>query len=154
MRVGWIGTGVMGGPMARHLLDAGHELAVHTRTRERAAGLVSAGARWCETPQELAREAEAVVTMLGYPDDVREVVLGPGGVLAAMPSGALLVDHTTSEPSLAREIAAAAQDRGVDALDAPVSGGDVGAREARLVVMAGGGRAAFDRAGGLLAAYG
>jgi 3-hydroxyisobutyrate dehydrogenase len=153
MRVGWIGTGVMGGPMASHLMDAGHQLQVNTRTRKRADALVDAGAGWCERPQDVADGADAVVTMLGYPSDVREVVLGEDGVLAAMASGALLVDHTTSEPSLAREIAEAAAAGGVDALDAPVSGGDVGAREARLVVMVGGEPAPFQRARELLDVY-
>src|SRR3954452_2171141 len=126
MRIGWIGTGVMGSPMVGHLLDAGHEGAVHTRTKERAEDVRGRGAGWCDTPAEVADGAEAVFTMLGFPADVRDTVLGDGGVLAAMADDALLVDHTTSEPSLAVEIAEAAGGLGVGALDAPVSGGDVG----------------------------
>jgi 3-hydroxyisobutyrate dehydrogenase len=154
MRVAWIGTGVMGSPMAGHLMDAGHELAVHTRTRERAAELVERGARWCDSPAEAAAGAEAVFTMLGYPADVRDVVLGEGGLLEAMDEGALYIDVTTSEPSLAVEIAQAAAAKGVAALDAPVSGGDVGARNGTLVVMVGGEPEAFARAKPLLEAFG
>ncbi len=146
MHIGWIGTGVMGAPMVGHLLAAGHELTVHTRTRSRAEALLDAGAVWADTPAAVADGAELVVTMLGYPHDVRETILGEGGLLAAMAAGSTLVDHTTSEPSLAEEIAAAAGERGIEALDAPVSGGDVGAREARLVVMCGGSQAALEAA--------
>jgi 3-hydroxyisobutyrate dehydrogenase len=154
VRVGWIGTGVMGGPMAGHLIAAGHELAIHTRTRSRAEDLLEQGARWCDEPAGVADGAEAVVTMLGFPADVRDTLLGEGGVLAAMAPGSLLIDHTTSEPSLAEEIAEAAAARDVRALDAPVSGGDVGARNGKLVIMCGGEQAAFDEAGPLLEAYG
>jgi 3-hydroxyisobutyrate dehydrogenase len=153
-RIGWIGTGVMGAPMAGHLLDAGHELSVFNRTRERAAGLVEQGATWHDSPAQLAREAEAIFLMLGYPDDVREMALGQGGLLDAMQPSSLLIDMTTSLPSLATTIAAAAKDRGVAALDAPVSGGDVGARNAALVIMVGGERDAFERALPLLSVLG
>ncbi|HZU40392.1 MAG TPA: NAD(P)-dependent oxidoreductase [Solirubrobacteraceae bacterium] len=144
--VGWIGTGVMGAPMAGHLLADGYELSVFNRTRARADGLVEQGARWCESPAALAAQSDVVFTMLGTPVDVRETVLEDGGVLGAMRAGSLLVDMTTSEPSLALEIHAAARAAGVDALDAPVSGGDVGARNATLVIMVGGEAGAFDRA--------
>jgi len=154
MIIAWIGAGVMGRAMAGHLLAAGHELRVFTRTQERAAGLVDAGARWCASPAEAAGAADIVATMVGYPADVREVVLGAQGALGAMAPGTLLIDHTTSEPALACEIAQAAGARDVAALDAPVSGGDVGAREARLVIMCGGEQAAFDRARPLLDVYG
>jgi 3-hydroxyisobutyrate dehydrogenase len=153
-RVGWIGTGVMGAPMAGHLLDAGHQLAVFNRTRERAADLLEKGAQWCQTPAELAAGAEVVFLMLGYPEDVRETVLGRGGLLKAMRAGSLLVDMTTSLPSLAIEIQEAAAARDVAALDAPVSGGDVGARNATLVIMVGGRGDAFDRALPLLSVLG
>jgi 3-hydroxyisobutyrate dehydrogenase len=146
LRIGWIGTGVMGGPMAGHLLDRGHDVSVFNRTRSRADALVEAGARWCDSPSELAQGADVVVTMLGTPADVRETVLGDGRVLESMSEGALLIDMTTSEPSLAVEIHEAARAVGVDALDAPVSGGDVGARNGTLVIMVGGDRPAFDRA--------
>jgi 3-hydroxyisobutyrate dehydrogenase len=153
VRVGWIGTGVMGAPMAGHLLDAGYQVAVFNRSRERADGLVARGARWCDSPAELAASSDVVATMLGYPADVRETVLGTGGVLEAIAPGGLLIDLTTSEPSLAVEIAAAAAARKVDAVDAPVSGGDVGARDGRLVIMTGASEQAFERARPLLAVF-
>jgi 3-hydroxyisobutyrate dehydrogenase len=152
--VGWIGTGVMGAPMALHLLDAGHSLSVFNRTRERASDLVARGAQWRNTPAELAAQSDVVCTMLGYPSDVRDTVLSRGGVLAAMRPGSLLIDLTTSEPSLAVEMYEAARAKGVQALDAPVSGGDVGARNATLVIMVGGDQAALDRALPLLSVLG
>jgi 3-hydroxyisobutyrate dehydrogenase len=152
--IGWIGTGVMGASMAGHLLAAGHSLTVFNRTKAKADELVAAGARWAEGPAALAAESDVVFTMLGYPSDVREMLLGAGGVVAAMRPGSLLIDMTTSEPSLAMEIADAAASRDVAALDAPVSGGDVGARNATLVIMVGGDQGAFDRAQPLFAALG
>lgn len=150
VRVGWVGAGVMGAPMCGHLIEAGHQVCVTTRTRRRATGLLDAGATWAESPAEAAAGADVVFTMVGYPEDVREVILGPAGVLAGARPGAVVVDCTTSRPSLAREIAAAAAERGVEAIDAPVSGGDVGAREGRLVVMVGGDPAAVARVRPLL----
>jgi 3-hydroxyisobutyrate dehydrogenase len=152
--IGWIGTGVMGGPMAGHLLAAGHSVTVFNRTKSRADEVLAAGARWADSPAGLAAESDVVFTMLGYPSDVREMALGDGGVVAAMRPGSLLVDMTTSEPSLAVEIADAAAQRDVGALDAPVSGGDVGARNATLVIMVGGRQDAFDRAQPLFATLG
>jgi 3-hydroxyisobutyrate dehydrogenase len=131
--------------MVRHLMKAGHELRVFTRTRQRADDLVAEGAAWCAGPAEAASGAEVVAVMVGYPRDVEDVVLGPQGVLAAAPGGACLIDFTTSSPALARRIAEAAAERGVASLDAPVSGGDVGARNATLSIMVGGDRAAFER---------
>src|SRR3954451_5083348 len=127
MRIGWIGLGAMGRSMAGHLVEAGHELRVHTRTRATAAELENRGASWCDTPSEVAVGADVVATMVGFPSDVRDVVLGPTGALGAMAPDTLFVDFTTSEPALAVEIAAAAAQGGILALDAPVSGGDVGA---------------------------
>jgi 3-hydroxyisobutyrate dehydrogenase len=121
-------------------------VSVFNRTRSRADTLVEAGARWCNSPAELAHGADVVVTMLGTPADVRDTVLGEGRVLESMSEGGLLIDMTTSEPSLAVEIHDAARASGVDALDAPVSGGDVGARNGTLVIMVGGDRPAFERA--------
>jgi 3-hydroxyisobutyrate dehydrogenase len=152
--IGWIGTGVMGGPMAGHLLDAGHELHVFNRTRERADGLVEKGANWCDSPADVGAAAEVVCLMLGYPTDVRETVLGDGALLEAMRPGSLLIDFTTSDPTLAAEIAAEAASRDVAALDAPVSGGDVGARNAALVIMVGGDEDSFERARPLLEVLG
>lgn len=153
-RIGWIGTGVMGSAMCGHLLAAGHPVTVFTRTRERAAGLLARGACWADAPTAVAAASDVVFTMVGFPADVREVVLGPQGALAGAPAGAILVDVTTSEPALAREIDAAARARGVASLDAPVSGGDVGAREARLSIMVGGDAATVERVRPLLARMG
>ena len=145
-RIGWIGTGVMGSPMAGHLIDAGYQVDVFNRTRERAAGVIEQGARWRDGPSEIAAEADVVFTMIGYPADVRQTVLGEGRLLEAMRPGSLLIDMTTSEPSLAVEIHAAAKARQIESLDAPVSGGDIGARNATLVIMVGGDASAFERA--------
>lgn len=137
-RLGWIGTGVMGSSMCGHLLDRGFEVTVSNRTRAKAEPLVARGARWADSPRQVAEAADVVFTIVGYPADVREVVLGPKGSLAGARPGAILVDMTTSEPSLAVEIAEAAAKKQVHSIDAPVSGGDVGAREARLSIMIGG----------------
>lgn len=143
-RVGWIGTGVMGASMCGHLLRKGHEVTVTTRTRARADALLGAGASWADTPAEVAAASDVVFSMVGFPTDVRDVLLGPGGALSRARPGAVLVDMTTSEPSLAVEIGEAAAARGVHALDAPVSGGDVGARNATLSIMVGGPADVFD----------
>jgi 3-hydroxyisobutyrate dehydrogenase len=137
-RLGWIGTGVMGASMCGHLLHQGYPVTVTTRTRTRADGLVTEGATWADTPAEVAAASDVVFAMVGVPDDVREVLLGPEGALSRARAGTVLVDMTTSEPSLAVEIAEAAAARQVHALDAPVSGGDVGARSASLSIMVGG----------------
>lgn len=146
MNIAWIGTGVMGSAMAGRLLAAGHALAVCSRTKNKAEALLRSGARWAESPRAAAADAEAVCVMVGYPADVEAVVLGPAGALSAMSPGSLLIDFSTSRPSLAVEIERAAAARGIMALDAPVSGGDIGAREARLSIMVGGSKEAFERA--------
>ncbi len=150
MIIGWIGTGVMGRSMAGHLLSAGHTVRVHNRTRSKADALVVRGATWTATAADAARGADAVCVMVGYPTDVERVILGEGGVLSVMDPDALLIDFTTSSPALAERIAREAGKHGVLALDAPVSGGDLGAREARLSIMAGGTPEAFARAEPLL----
>lgn len=132
--------------MCAHLIDAGYKLSVTNRTKAKALPLVERGAKWCATPAEAARGADMAVTIVGHPSDVREVTLGPEGVLGALSPGAIVVDMTTSEPRLALEIFEAAATKGVGSLDAPVSGGDVGARDATLVVMSGGREEDFDRA--------
>jgi 3-hydroxyisobutyrate dehydrogenase len=137
-KLGWIGTGVMGSSMCGHLLDAGYALVVHSRTQGRADSLLSRGAVWGASPAEVAAETDVVFTMVGLPADVREVVLGPNGALSRARPGTVLVDMTTSEPSLASEIEDAARAKGVESVDAPVSGGDVGARNATLSIMVGG----------------
>lgn len=146
MNIAWIGTGVMGRSMAGHLLDAGHALWVHNRSREKAQALLTHGAQWAGSPMEAALCCDVVCTMVGYPADVREVALGERGVLRGLRPGGLLIDFTTSSPSLAVEIAATAEARGMASLDAPVSGGDIGARNATLSIMVGGGQPAFERA--------
>jgi len=139
-RLGWIGTGVMGASMCGHLIRRGFSLTVYSRTASKAAQLLAAGARWADSPQAVAEQSDVVFSMVGFPHDVREVLLGPRGALAGCQPGNILVDMTTSEPALAREIAGAARAQGVYSVDAPVSGGDVGAREARLSIMLGGDR--------------
>lgn len=143
-RLGWIGTGVMGRSMCGHLIDKGFAMTVYNRSRARAEELLAKGARWGDSPKAVAEAADVVFTIVGYPADVRQVTLGADGTLAGASSGAILVDMTTSEPKLAEEIAAAAAAKGVHSVDAPVSGGDVGAREARLSIMIGGDREIVD----------
>jgi 3-hydroxyisobutyrate dehydrogenase len=143
-RIGWIGLGVMGASMAGHLLRAGLAVTVQTRTKAKAEPLIALGAVWADTPRAVAGASDVVFTMVGFPEDVREVALGGDGVLAGLEAGGILVDMTTSEPALAVEIADAARARGASAIDAPVSGGDVGAREARLSIMVGGDDAAVE----------
>jgi 3-hydroxyisobutyrate dehydrogenase len=138
VRIGWVGTGVMGTSMCAHFLDAGHAATVFSRTRERAQPLLEKGATWADSSADVAAVSDIVFTMVGFPADVREVVLGPHGVLSGARAGSVLVDTTTSEPALAQEIYRAAQERGVASVDAPVSGGDVGARNATLSIMVGG----------------
>lgn len=152
--IGFVGTGVMGGPMAGHALAAGYRVVAHTRTRARAEGLLEAGAEWAPDVAELAGRCDAVITMVGYPADVEEVYLGEGGLIANARPGTYLIDCTTSSPSLASRISAEAQAHGVHALDAPVTGGDVGAREARLSIMVGGSDGAFAAVEGLLRVFG
>ena len=142
MRLGWIGVGVMGRSMVGRLLDAGFRLTLFSRRRESAADLLARGAAWAESPRAVAAASDVVFTMVGHPADVREVTLGPQAALAGLAAGGILVDHTTSSPELAEELAAAAAARGCRALDAPVSGGDKGAREGTLTVMVGGDAAA------------
>ena len=143
---GFIGLGIMGRHMAGHLLAAGHSLHVYNRSREKADELVAKGATWHDTPGAVAAHADVVVTMVGYPHDVEEVYLGTNGIVAHARAGAILIDMTTSSPALAVRIAAQAAQRGIKSLDAPVSGGDVGARDAKLAIMVGGDAAAFDAA--------
>src|SRR5581483_1545809 len=137
-RVGFIGTGVMGQSMCRHLMTAGYAMTVYSRTKAKSQPLLDAGAAWADSPKAVAEKADVVFAIVGFPADVREVFLGPQGALAGARAGSILVDMTTSEPTLAREIAEAAKAKGVGALDAPVSGGDVGAKNANLSIMVGG----------------
>jgi len=144
-RVGFIGLGIMGQHMAGHILAGGYELHVNSRTRAKADALVERGAIWYESPGEVAATSDILITIVGYPVDVESIYLEPGGILDRARPGAVLIDMTTSSPSLAERIAKAASLRGMMALDAPVSGGDIGAREAKLAIMAGGDETAFSQ---------
>ena len=137
-RIGWIGLGVMGRSMCGHLIDRGFDATVYTRTKKTADTLLAKGAGWADSPKAVAERTDVVFGIVGFPSDVREVMLGPEGALAGSKRGNVLVDMTTSQPSLAVEIYEAAKSKGVSSVDAPVSGGDVGAREARLSIMIGG----------------
>jgi 3-hydroxyisobutyrate dehydrogenase len=153
-RIGWIGTGVMGSSMVGHLIGKQYAATVFNRSRDKAKSLLDRGAKWGESPKAVAQESDVIFSIVGFPHDVREVILGPDGALAGAAAGSVLVDMTTSDPSLAREIYQAAQARGVASVDAPVSGGDVGAREARLSIMVGGDKAIVDRIRPLFEAMG
>ncbi len=144
--IGFVGTGVMGSSMAGHLLDAGSEVHVYNRTKERAEPLIEKGAVWEENPAKLAAACDVVFTIVGFPKDVEEVWLGKGGLVENAKPGALLVDMTTSSPKLARKLYDAGKKRGVSVMDAPVTGGDKGARDATLTIFAGGDKADFERA--------
>jgi 3-hydroxyisobutyrate dehydrogenase len=137
-RIGWIGTGVMGRSMCGHLIAAGYKTTVFNRTKEKAAELIERGATWAGSPRDVAAASDVVIAIVGFPKDVRYVMLGDDGALAGCKAGNVLVDMTTSEPSLAEEIAEKAKQRDVVSIDAPVSGGDVGARNATLSIMIGG----------------
>lgn len=137
-RIGWIGLGVMGRSMCGHLIDQGFGATVYTRTKSTADSVVAKGAEWADSPRAVAERSDVVFSIVGFPSDVREVILGDDGVLAGCEAGNVIVDMTTSEPSLAVEIYEAAKAKGVSSVDAPVSGGDVGAKEARLSIMIGG----------------
>lgn len=144
-RIGWVGTGVMGGAMCGHVLDAGYPVTVTTRTPSKALDLVERGAAWAATPSEVAAASDITCAIVGFPADVREVFLGPSGLLAGASPGDVVVDMTTSEPALAIEISERAAEAGVSAIDAPVSGGDIGARNGTLSIMIGGEEVAVER---------
>lgn len=137
-RVGWIGTGVMGSSMVGHLMTAGYSATVYTRSQAKAEPLVARGATWADSPKAVAEQSDVIFSIVGFPSDVREVMLGANGALAGSKGGNVLVDMTTSEPSLAVEIYEAAKSKGVSSVDAPVSGGDIGAKNAALSIMIGG----------------
>jgi 3-hydroxyisobutyrate dehydrogenase len=153
-RISWIGTGVMGLSMCGHLLGNGARVSVFTRTRDKAQPLLDRGARWIGSPREAAQQSDIVCTMVGFPADVRDVYFSEAGIIAGTRAGSVLVDMTTTEPSLAIEIAQAAARRNAHALDAPVSGGDIGARNATLSIMAGGDAGALARVRPLFEAMG
>ncbi|HYM88550.1 MAG TPA: NAD(P)-dependent oxidoreductase [Nitrospiraceae bacterium] len=142
IRIGWIGTGMMGSSICGHLLTAGYRVTVHSRTPSKAQPLLDRGAQWAESPRAVAAESDVLFTMVGFPQDVRTVYFGETGILAGAQLGSVLVDMTTTDPALSREIAERATAEGLSAIDAPVSGGDVGARNATLSIMVGGDRKA------------
>ena len=150
MRVGWIGLGVMGFSMAKNLLNQGIELSVYSRTKEKAIPLLKHGVSWANTPAELAREVDYLFSMVGYPEDVESIYFDDHGVFSSLEEGKILIDMTTSSPLLAERIAEKAKNFGSFALDAPVSGGDVGAKNGSLAIMCGGEQAIYDRCLNLL----
>lgn len=143
--IGFIGTGVMGKEMARNLLEAGYQLFVYNRTKKKAEELIEMGAKWENGPGEVAKRSEIVITMVGYPKDVEEVYMGKNGIIENVKKGSYIIDMTTSSPFLAKKIYEKARDKGVYAFDAPVSGGDIGAKEGTLSIMVGGDETAFDK---------
>ena len=144
-RIGWIGTGIMGNPICGHLMGASYRLSIFTRTQQKAQNLIERGARWLNNPKFVAEESDIVFTMVSYPQDVMDVILDKDGVLAGLQKHGIVVDMTTSSPGIAEEIYAEAVKKDCTSLDAPVSGGDVGARNATLSIMVGGDRSAFEQ---------
>ncbi|MGK7378571.1 NAD(P)-dependent oxidoreductase [Planococcus sp. 1R117A] len=143
MKLGFIGTGVMGNSLVKHLLKAGHEVTIYTRTAKKAENLVAAGASLVESPKQVAEVAEALFTMVGYPSDVEEIYFGEQGILKHAQQNTVLIDLTTSQPNLAKRIFEEAKQKDIKALDAPVSGGDLGAQKGTLSIMVGGDEEAF-----------
>ncbi len=143
-KIAWIGTGVMGHSMCAHIIKAGYEVNVYTRTKSKADDLVAAGAVWCESAAEAARGSKYIFSIVGYPEDVRETMFGPDGVLENAPKNSYVIDMTTSTPSLAEDIFSEGKDRSIHCLDAPVSGGDTGAKNGTLAIMVGGEKADFE----------
>ena len=144
-QVGWIGTGVMGKSMCAHLLNAGYKISVYNRTKEKAKELIDMGAIWSLNPKEVAEKCNIIFTIVGFPHDVEEVYLGDNGILKSIKKSSIIVDMTTSEPSLAQKIYNEAKKLGVSSLDAPVSGGDVGAKNGTLAIMSGGDKEIYDK---------
>ncbi|MBW1668425.1 MAG: NAD(P)-dependent oxidoreductase [Deltaproteobacteria bacterium] len=145
MKIGWIGTGVMGASMAGHVQEGGHEIYVFNRTKEKSKPLLDKGATWCESPAEVAMSSEIVFTMVGFPSDVEEVYFGNKGIFSVKGACRIVVDMTTSRPALAQTIQEKAAEKGIESLDAPVSGGDIGARNATLAIMVGGKKETFEK---------
>lgn len=154
LKIGFIGLGVMGKPMAEHIKNAGHKLYVYTRTKEKCLDLLEKGAIWCNDVAECARCSDVMVTMIGFPKDVEEVYFGKDGVIENMKEGSIMIDMTTTSPKLSQRIYEEAQKRGLHSLDAPVSGGDKGAKEATLAIMVGGDQEIFEKMKPLLSVMG
>ena len=145
MKIGFIGTGVMGRSIVKHFLTAGHEVAVYNRTKSKTDELVAHGATWQATPAEVANASEIIFSMVGYPSDVEEIYYGTNSIFSADVTGKILVDLTTSTPTLAEKIYQTAKEKGAESLDAPVSGGDLGAQNGTLTIMVGGDQSTFDQ---------
>lgn len=143
-KIGFVGTGVMGSSMVLNLIKHGYELSVYNRTKSKADACIAAGAKWCDTVAECAKDKDVVITIVGFPKDVEEVYFGENGILNAAKKGAYVIDMTTTSPMLSEKIYKAAAEKGIYALDAPVSGGDTGAKNGTLAIMVGGDKAAFD----------
>ena len=143
-KIGFVGTGVMGSSMVLNLIKHGYELSVYNRTKSKAEACIAAGAKWCDTVAECAKDKDVVITIVGFPKDVEEVYFGENGILNAAKKGAYVIDMTTTSPMLSEKIYNAAAEKGIYALDAPVSGGDTGAKNGTLAIMVGGDKAAFD----------
>ena len=154
MKIGFIGVGVMGGPMVLNLMKKGFDVSIYTRTKSKAEGVIAAGAHWCDTIADCAAGRDVVITIVGYPKDVEEVYFSEKGILNNADKGTVLIDMTTTSPRLSERIYAAAKEKGMTALDAPVSGGDVGAQKGTLAIMVGGDRDAFDKMHDVFAAMG
>ncbi|WP_188614551.1 NAD(P)-dependent oxidoreductase [Lysinibacillus alkalisoli] len=152
-KIAFIGTGVMGKSIVKHLLAKQYEVSIYTRTKEKAQELLTIGALWAPTPKAAAHDADVIFTMVGYPQDVAQVVLGDEGVLQGAKEGAIIVEMTTSEPTLAKQLYKEAKQQGVAVLDAPVSGGDLGAQNGTLSIMIGGDEAVFNQVQPLLAVF-
>ncbi|MFQ5820019.1 MAG: NAD(P)-dependent oxidoreductase [Candidatus Heimdallarchaeota archaeon] len=144
-RIGWIGTGVMGKSMCSHILKAGYKVSVYNRTKNKADELIKQGAEWCLNPKEVAEKSDIIFAIVGFPKDVEEVFLGENGILKGVKEGTIIIDLTTSEPTLALKIYEEAKKKGVSSIDAPVSGGDVGAREGTLAIMTGGDKETYKK---------
>jgi 3-hydroxyisobutyrate dehydrogenase len=153
-KIGWIGTGLMGNPMAGHLMNAGYQLNVFNRSRKKAENLIEGGALWFDTPADLAHHSEIVFTMIGFPKDVEEVYFGEQGIFNVIKRGTVLIDMTTTKPSLAVKIAKEAEKLGAEFIDAPVSGGQVGAINGTLSIMIGGNKEVVDSVMSLFEAFG
>lgn len=145
MKIGLIGTGVMGSSIGVHLLNAGYDLTIYNRTKEKANTLIEKGAHWQDSPKKVSEQSDVLLTMVGSPEEVEEIYFRRSGIFESVRAGQILIDMTTSTPALAEKIAASAEKLGAQALDAPVSGGDIGAREGRLTVMVGGDQNSFDK---------
>ncbi len=143
-KIGFIGIGVMGESMARNIMKKGFDVSVYTRTKSKADKIVSEGAKWCDSVKECSADADAIITIVGYPKDVEEVYLGENGIISSAKKGAYVIDMTTTSPRLSEKIFKVAAESGIKALDAPVSGGDVGAKNGTLAIMVGGLKEDFD----------